>query len=124
MPTTQVTIHDSILLSIKKMVGLTDIYDVFDEDIITHINTAFFTLNQLGVSDEAPFRISGDSEVWSDYISDENNFDAVKTYIYMKVKLVFDPPASSTVLQAYKDSINEYEYRLNVEAENLKENRG
>lgn len=124
MPIGQVTIHDSILLSIKKMVGLTDIYDVFDEDIITHINTAFFTLNQLGVSDEAPFRISGDNEVWSDYISDENNFDAVKTYIYMKVKLVFDPPASSTVLQAYKDSINEYEYRLNVEAENLKENQG
>lgn len=124
MPIIQATMHDSILLSIKKMIGLTDIYDVFDEDIITHINTAFFTLNQLGVSDEAPFRISGDSEVWSDYISDENNFDAVKTYIYMKVKLVFDPPASSTVLQAYKDSINEYEYRLNVEAENLKENRG
>ena len=109
--------QESILTSIKKLLGMTKEYNAFDTDIIMHINSVFMTLSQLGVGPETGFRIKDETATWSMYISDEDNLDAVKTYIYLKVKLVFDPPASSAVMEANKQMIKELEWRLNVQAE-------
>ena len=109
--------EESILISIKKLLGIPAEYTNFDTDIIIHINTVFMVLNQLGVGPEEGFRIEDDSATWEDYIPDEApKLDAVKSYIYLKVKLVFDPPLSGTVAAAINQSINEYEWRLNVQA--------
>ena len=105
---------DSILTSIKKLLGITEDYTVFDNDIIMHINSVFMILNQLGVGPAEGFRIEDDSAVWSDYITDSDNLDAVKSYLHLKVKLLFDPPLSSSVMNAMNQSINELEWRLNV----------
>lgn len=108
---------DSILTSIKKLLGIDESYEIFDPDIIMHINSVFMVLRQMGVGPPGGFSISDDSAVWTDYIPDIEKIEAVKTYIYMKVRLVFDPPTSSALLDALKQSIQEYEWRLNVEAE-------
>lgn len=108
---------ESILLTVKKALGIEADFDVFDSDIIIHINTAFNVLNQLGVGPEEGFYITGVNEVWSDFLPDTPNLEAVKTYIYIKVRLVFDPPTSSFVLQSLNDTAKEYEWRLNVQAE-------
>lgn len=107
----------SILDDIKKLLGLSKDDTSFDDDITIHINTVFMALNQLGVGPEKGFRISDSSKKWVDYISDEMDLEAVKTYIYLKVKLVFDPPLSSTVIEAYKQAASEIEWRLNINAE-------
>ena len=110
---------DSILNTIKKMIGgAAATNTVFDVDIITHINTAFMTLAQLGVGPSTGFRIQDDLAVWSDVITDERNLESVKTYIYIKVKLLFDPPASSSIAETLKQQASEIEWRLNVEVEN------
>lgn len=108
---------ESILTSIKKLAGIDEGYEIFDPDIIMHINSVFMILRQMGVGPSTGFSISDDSAVWTDYIPDIEKIEAVKTYIAMKVRLVFDPPTSSAHLQALKESIAEFEWRLNVEAE-------
>lgn len=108
---------ESILISIKKLLGIADEYKIFDPDIIMHINTVFMTLNQLGVGPVEGFRIEDDIAEWNSYISNEDNLDAVKTYIHLKVKLLFDPPLNSSVIEAIKQNINELEWRLNLQAE-------
>lgn len=112
---------DSILTSIKKLLGMTEDYTVFDTDIIIHINTVFMTLHQLGVGPEEGFRIEDEWATWDEYITEEDNLDAVKTYIYLKVKQVFDPSLSSAVKESMNSVINELEWRLNVQAESKKE---
>lgn len=111
---------DSILVSIKKMLGMTEEYTVFDPDIIMHINTVFGTLRQLGVGPADGFAIESKDAVWTDFIRDDDlvKFNAVKTYVYLKVRLIFDPPLSGTLVEVINKSINELEWRLNVEAEN------
>lgn len=113
---------DSILTSIKKLLGIAEEYEHFDPDIVTHINSAFFTLTQLGVGPSEGFSINDASAKWDDFLSKVNskNLEAVKTYVYLKVKLLFDPPLTSSVTEAIKGQISEYEWRLNVEAENAK----
>lgn len=105
---------DSILTSIKKLLGIEEEYTHFDPDLIMHINSVFMVLNQLGVGPANGFRIEDDSTTWSDYMSDEDNIDAVKSYMQLKVKLLFDPPQSSAVMEALKRMIDEFEFRLNV----------
>ena len=106
---------ESILISIKKLLGVAEDYLQFDNDIIMHINTTFLNLTQLGVGPEAGFIIEDDSTLWSDFIDIENpQLHAVKTYIYLKVKLLFDPPLSSSVIEAMKNQIAELEWRLNA----------
>lgn len=105
---------DSILTSIKKLLGPEEIYEHFDADIIMHINSAFSTLTQLGVGPEEVFVIKDKTAIWTDFIQDDKRLEFVKTYIYLKVKLVFDPPLSSSVLDAMNRQINELEWRLNV----------
>ena len=107
--------NDSILTSIKKMLGITEEYTHFDTDNIIHINTIFMTLNQLGVGPSSGFKIEDDSAMWSEYIDEDSDLEAVKTYIYLKVKLLFDPPLSSSVIEVMKQSIAELEWRLNVQ---------
>lgn len=105
---------ESILTSIKKMLGITADYTHFDEDIIMHINSVFMILNQLGVGPSDGFYIEDYTTVWADYIDDPSRLQMIKSYMYMKVKLLFDPPASSTVMKCIEDQIREFEWRLNV----------
>lgn len=109
--------EESILTSIKKMLGIAAEYDSFDQDILMHINTVFMVLSQLGVGPSEGFRIEDDTTTWDEYIKEDDNLDAVKSYMHLKVKLLFDPPLSSAVIEAANQSINELEWRLNVEAE-------
>lgn len=108
---------NSILLDIKKLLGLTGEYDVFDTDIIININSIFMVLNQLGVGPRRPYMISGDSERWSDFTDDISFVSAVKTYIYLRVKLIFDPPSSSFVIESINKQIAELEWRLKSQKE-------
>ena len=107
--------EESILTSINKMLGIEENYNIFDTDIIIHINTIFMTLNQLGVGPSSGFKIEDDSAIWSEYIDEDSDLEAVKTYIYLKVKLLFDPPLSSSVIEVMKQSIAELEWRLSVQ---------
>ena len=104
---------DSILDTIKKLLGPTQEYTYFDQDIIIHINTAIMTLTDIGVGPKEGFSITSSAEVWSDFIKDIKQFEAVKTYIYLKVKLIFDPPLSSSVIELFEKQISEIEWRLN-----------
>lgn len=104
----------SILTSIKKMLGIAEDYTEFDEDIITHINSVFLNLTQLGVGPEEGFMIEDYTAVWEDFIDDSIQLQAVKTYMYLKVKLLFDPPLSSSVTESFTRMIAELEWRLNV----------
>lgn len=110
----------SILTSIKKLLGLDEDYTAFDTDIIIHINTALMVLHQLGVGPEEGFQITNKKDKWDDFIDEDDNLEAVKTYIYLKTKMVFDPPQHGPTEDALKESIKEYEWRLNVQAESNK----
>ena len=108
---------DSILTSVKKLLGITEECTDFDADIIMHINSALMILTQLGVGPSEGFFIEDKTDFWDDFITDKGQFEAVKTYVYMKVKLMFDPPSSSAVMDAMNRTISELEWRLNVAAE-------
>lgn len=110
---------ESILNSIKKLLGITAEYEHFDPDITMHINSVFVILNQLGVGPDTPFSITGDSETWDQFI-DEAKLNMVKSYMYLKVRLLFDPPTGS-VQDAIKNQIAELEWRLNVAVDPKKE---
>ena len=109
---------DSILTSIKKLLGITEEYDHFDQDIIMHINSVFMILTQMGVGPSEGFTIEDDTSVWTDFIQDKNNIEAVKSYIYLKVKLLFDPPQNSFTIEAINKMIAEMEWRINIVSEN------
>ena len=104
----------SILTSIKKLLGVAEDYTEFDEDIMTHINSVFLNLTQLGVGPEEGFMIRDDTAVWEDFIDNSIQLQAIKTYIYLKVKLLFDPPLSSSVTESINRMIAELEWRLNA----------
>lgn len=104
---------ESILTSIKKLLGIESAYTHFDNDLIMHINSVFMILNQLGVGPDNCFSITGSSETWNDFMGDDN-LDLVKSYMFLKVKLLFDPPLGGTVMDSYNKQIAEYEWRLNV----------
>lgn len=108
---------ESILISIKKLLGIEADYEHFDPDIIMHINSVFMILTQLGVGPPEGFRIEDETTTWNDFLSGDNNLDAVKSYIHLKVKLLFDPPLSSAVIESMNRMISEFEWRLNVSAE-------
>ena len=112
--------EESIFESIKSLLGPDASYDVFDQDILIHINTAIAVLTQLGVGPATGFMVTGPDETWHDFIGDDKILQMVKTYIYMKVKMAFDPPVNSSVLNAYNEACKEYEWRLNVETDPFK----
>ena len=97
---------DSILTSIKKLLGITEEYTHFDTDLIIHINSVFATLTQLGVGPSDGFVIVDKDDVWDQFTNDNILIESVKSYIYLKVRLLFDPPTSSAVIESYKQMIN------------------
>lgn len=109
----------SILNSTKKVLGLAESYTAFDLDVMMHINTAFSTLQQIGVGPPDGFMIEDENAEWADYIGLDNMLNAVKTYVYLKVRVLFDPPGTSFVLDAMNKQIEQLEWRLNVHAEGV-----
>lgn len=107
---------DSILNSVKKKLGIVESYKHFDEEIILDINTVFMSLYQLGIGPPSPFMITGETETWDDFIGEGKN-EAVKSYMPLKVRLLFDPPQSSYLVNEVQDQIRELEFRMNVQAE-------
>ena len=108
---------ESILTSIKKLLGIAEEYTHFDEDLIMHINSVFMVLTQMGVGPTKGFIIEDDTSTWNDFLSDSIHLEAVKTYIHLKVKLVFDPPLSSAVVDSMSRMISELEWRLYAAAD-------
>lgn len=105
---------ESILTSVKKMLGITEEYEHFDTNLIMHINSVFSILNQLGVGPPEGFMITGKDTSWQDYITDEAKLQLVKSYMYLKVRLLFDPPLSSAAIESINRQISEFEWRLNA----------
>lgn len=113
-----VTLTDSILTTIKKELGLTEDYNAFDTDVIVFINSALSILYQMGmgVTDSA-FHITGSSETWSEFLADKTYLNLAKDEIFIRVKLMFDPPQVSSVLEAYKQTLSELDWRITVAVE-------
>lgn len=105
---------ESILDSIKKAIGPSASYSVFDTELIMFINSTFMILHQVGVGPEEGFTIEDNSATWEEFVEDPVLASGVKTYMYAKVRKTFDPPSSSTHMQALNDIINEFEWRLNI----------
>lgn len=108
---------ESILTSIKKLLGISEEYTHFDSDIIMHINSVFSILTQLGVGPSEGFSIEDDSAVWTDFILDSKKLEFIKSYTYLKVKMIFDPALSSSVIEAMNRQISELEWRIMVEVD-------
>lgn len=107
-------IMESILTSIKKLLGIAEDYTHFDNDIIMHINSVFLILTQLGVGPPEGFVIQDATALWTDFVADDKNLELIKSYTYLKVKTMFDPPLSSAVLDSTNQLIKEYEWRIQV----------
>lgn len=104
---------ESILTSIKKLLGIAEDYKHFDADLIMHINSVFLILNQLGVGPAEPFFIEDDSALWDEFVT-VGSLELVKSYMNLRVKLLFDPPISSAAMESANRMIAEFEWRLNV----------
>ena len=113
---------ESILVSIKKLLGIDSSYTHFDQDIIMHINSVLMVLTQLGAGPVDGFMIEDDTSTWYNFLPDASTakLEAVKSYMYLKVRLLFDPPLSSSVIDSINRQISEFEWRLNVAAETTK----
>lgn len=111
---------DSILTSVKKILGIKEEYEQFDTDIIIHINSVLMILNQIGIGD-GTFTIQDSSSTWDEFIEPGPKLEMVKAYVAAKVKMIFDPPTNSILAEAYNKRIDEFEWRLNYEYENNKE---
>lgn len=110
----------SILMSIKKLLNIDELDSAFDTDIGMLINNEFMTLHQLGIGPDEGFSISDADTEWADFSDDKSLIETVKTLVFLKVRMIFDPPASSIVADAYRSRINELEWRLNIQAEKEK----
>jgi hypothetical protein len=108
----------SILKSTKKILGLDEMYVAFDLDIITHINATFAVLHQLGIGPEVGFSIEDETDVWSDFEVPLVQVNLVKTYLYLKVRALFDPPTMSFLIESTNKQLEEYEWRLSINREN------
>ena len=111
---------ESILTSTKKVLNLADDYTSFDSDITMHINSVFSTLNQLGVGPDEGFMIEDKVPTWDTFLEGDPRLNHVKTYVYLRVRMLFDPPTLGYVVDAMKEQIKEHEWRLNVQREDVK----
>ena len=109
---------DSILTSIKKMLGIIETYEHFDDVLIVNINSALFALYQIGVGEE-PFTVSGNTEEWTDLLEEIDKVPAIKDFVFLKVKMAFDPPTASNAMQAANSLLDEYAYRINAALDSL-----
>ena len=105
---------ESILNSVKKILGIAPDYDAFDTDIIIHINSVFASLNQMGLGPDEGFMIEDETTEWGSFLLDDMRLNSVKTYIYLRVRVLFDPPTTGFTLTAIQEQIKEFEWRLNV----------
>lgn len=112
--------QDSILMTIRKLVCGNPYADHFDTDLLVHINACFSILNQLGVGPESGFVVTDETQSWSSYVADNYILNMVKTYVTLKVKKIFDPPLTSSVLEAMDKEISQLEWRLNVAVDPVK----
>lgn len=112
------TCNTRILDTVKKSLGLTEDYPIFDPDIIMHINTVLASLIQMGIGPESGFVVEDSSALWSDFTNDDSLIQQVKTYVSLKVRLLFDPPASSVVMNSINETLKELEWRLYVKKDN------
>lgn len=110
---------ESILKTIKKMLGLPEDYDAFDQDLIIHINSVFSNLDQIGVAPLGGFYITDATAKWSEFFNDELPLHNIKTLVYLKVRLIFDPPATSFAITAMENQIKEQEWRLSVTGDSI-----
>lgn len=108
---------ENILDSIKKLLGIDELDSNFDQELIMHINSVFMVLNQLGVGPVDGFKISSNKETWSDFVGTRLDIESVKSYIYLKVRLLFDPPQNSFLVDSISKQIDEHEWRLRVQVE-------
>lgn len=108
---------ESILTSIKKLLGIEEEYTQFDTDITIYINAALMTLNQIGIGPESGFTISDKTVTWFDFIGDRIDLEAIKSYVYLCVRLIFDPPQMGYLVDAIKNQIQELGWRLAVQVE-------
>jgi hypothetical protein len=108
---------ESILQSIKKLLGIDANYDAFDGDIAIHINTVFAILNQMNVGPSTGFFINDSTSLWSEYTQEINVANMVKTFVYLKVRLLFDPPTSPSVIESINRTLSELEFRLYYEGD-------
>lgn len=106
-----IEVSDSILMTVRQMIGPSASYDVFDLDLIISINAAFSRLCQLGVGPEIPYKITGPENTWDEFM-DDGYQEEIKQYIYLKTRMVFDPPASGTVAKSYEEQIAMLEWTL------------
>jgi len=104
----------SILIDVKKTLGIDQAYGAFDLDILMHINTAFATLNQLGIGPDDGFMIEDETPEWDAFLGDDLKLNSVKTYIYLSVRLVFDPPTTSYLIDSLRNQLNELTWRINT----------
>lgn len=116
--------EESILTTIKEGLGIVDEYTAFDNQIIMHINSVFMILNQIGIGPDSGFMIQDKADAWSEFIKEEDwdgeLFNLVRTYVTLKVKMIWDPPSSNVVSEVYQKQIEEFEYRLNLRSEEIK----
>ena len=110
-------VNESILTSIKKLLGIAEDYEHFDPDIIIHINTYLTRLCQIGVGVQG-FIVTNKTQTWKDFLIDESRFQQAKTYVYMRVRLIFDPPTVGSAVEAFKENIKELEWLLFVDVDN------
>ncbi len=108
---------ESILTSIKKVLGIEEEYEHFDSDLVMHINSALMNVSQLGIGPSSGFNITDKSDTWAGVLGEREDLAAIKTYIYLKVRLIFDPPQMGYFVEAIKDQCKELEWRLNVQME-------
>lgn len=111
---------ESILTSIKKMLGIAEEYTHFDADLIMHINSVLSILTQIGVGPAEGFSIKDETSVWEDFVPENSKLELIKSYTYMKVKLLFDPPLTSAVIESINRIISELEWRIQVAADPVK----
>ena len=110
---------DSILNSIKKPLGIEDDYTDFDADILMHINSILVILNQIGIGPENGFAIEDATATWDDFLNGDLRLNSVKTYMFLRVRMLFDPPTTSYLINSIKEEIQQLEWRLNVQREGV-----
>lgn len=108
---------DSILDSVKNVLGVDSSYTVFDLQILMHINSVFPTLSQIGIGPSVGFMIEDNTVTWDAFLANDDNLNSVKSYMYLRVRMLFDPPTTSFTIDAMKQQIQEFEWRLNVKRE-------
>jgi len=111
---------DRILESVKKVLGIAPEYLAFDQDIVMHINSAFSVLHQLGVGPDEPFMIEDETATWTEFLGTERGVNSVKSYVYLRVRLLFDPPATSFALGAMEKQIEELGWRISTYMEGVR----